>query len=304
MLKYFIIIGLACFGVGCNSNDNVEYCPDIEPNQLSTKSLWQQFNVTVPISPISENLIGIACHNCYANQSIDILDSHLRIELAIQSQVNAIELDVVFPDENYSQPMVSHDLTSSYVPLIDVLNNALLQQSRTMIFIELKGKIVKEQYIRDVLDVLKHYETSSPQYDYLNPNRFVAIRSFEHDTTLVTARKVITEVEYLGVQPFIKLSRLHYVKKLKTLKAEVEQAYECGMSMVEFDYRIGSNDIKALNSYAETMGMAVNVFTLDESNYREAIQELKDEVDVITVTDTLNSENNSLFERLRLLISE
>lgn len=291
---------------GCN-DDNVNYCPDVEPVTFPDTKLWQGINSNIPQASDTKNKIAVACHNCYDNNSSDALDTFLIIESAIESVVDIVELDIVIPELTYQQPMVSHELDSTQVPLESILSNQLLQQSNTILFLEIKGKITNKQYIRDVLDVLMTFLDSSTDFTYFNRERFVALRSFEHLTTLRTVRNVLNENKYSIVKPFIKLSSLHFMKKQSTLLSEVKQSHQCGMNLVEFDYRLGVDNIMELNNYAESLGLAVNVFTIDDSNYQEAVSSLKNSIDVITVNSTLddehvNTKELSLFERVRNLI--
>jgi hypothetical protein len=53
--------------------------------------------------------------------------------------------------------------------------------------------------------------------------------------------------------------------------------------MVEFDQQIGIRDIVHLNAYAETFGLGVNVFTLDEDNYADLVLEIASDVDILTI---------------------
>jgi len=304
-IKKLAIPLLALVLQGCDSED-INYCPDVEVVANPDYSLWAE-NSSISFSSDGTNQIAIACHNCYSNTSSDALSTHFKVEQAIDSLVDIIELDVVFPTDNYAYPMVSHEQESNSVSLQEVLSNQILNQSQAMIFVELKGKITEKQYIRDVLDTLMIYRTSPSDFDYFSIDRPVFIRSFEHDTTLINAREVLNEETYKSVKSFVKLSRLHYVKKKKTMLAEIEQAHECGMHMVEFDQRLGLEVVKSLNEYAEDLGLSVAVFTFNESNYQGQVEELASEIDVITVEGDDNASDvvNSvpLFERIRQLIT-
>jgi len=289
---------------GCNNDVDLS-CSDIGPLPMSEQPLWGPSN-SIAITSRSNNPVAIACHNCFSNNSNKVAASFNVIESAINSLVDIVELDVVFPKENYQQPMVSHDLDSSHVSLSSVLSNQLLLQSSVMLFIEVKGKIKNEQYIRDLLDTLMTPIYSTYQHRFINADRLITLRSFEHSTTLLTIQRVLAEDKYSSIKPFIKLSRLHFFKEESEIYAEIEQSYQCGMSMVEFDYRLGVEKIKSLNMYAEAIGMSVNVFTIDESNYIEAVQGLKEHIDVITVDVKIGAQYSSstipLFERVRELI--
>jgi hypothetical protein len=74
---------------------------------------------------------------------------------------------------------------------------------------------------------------------------------------------------------------------------EIYQAYFCGFHVIELNIRLGVETIKTLNNYVDTLGVAVNIFTLNESNYLSLAKELKYNVD---------SYNVSLFVKLRAIL--
>jgi len=72
--------------------------------------------------------------------------------------------------------------------------------------------------------------------------------------------------------------------------SKIDEVHSCGFHMIELDIRTELPIIKILNSYAEMKGLSVNVFTVDEFNYIEAMSALKDDVDVITLETRINDE--------------
>lgn len=289
----------------CNDSD-INYCPDITPVVTPETNFYQ--NVSLPLLSVDngENSIGITCHNCYDNNSVDANDTMHLIEYAISSGVHFIELDIVIPAEDYNGPVISHEQAGSHVLLTDIVSYSGLIESEQLLFLELKGDIASKQDIRDILNVLMSAKKSNGGFAYFNQSRFVTMRAYKHDVTLATLRDVLLESEYAQILPFIKFSRLHHPKTEQTLLAEIKQSYECGMHMVELDVRLGTDSLILLNAYAETLGLAVNIFTIDESNYRESVQSLKTEVDMLTVEERNISysaiENSSLFDRIQTLL--
>lgn len=290
---------------GCNS-ENIDYCPDIDPIVSEGSSYWQESEQYLSYTS-THNPIAIACHNCYVNNSADVIDTELVIESAINNNADIVELDVVIPTDNYIGPMVSHDLKSVKVNLYDVLAVPALLQSSAGVFIEIKGKVDNKQYIRDILDTLMQFKNSVSEYSYFNQHRIIAFRSFELYSTLLTLHSVLMEDKYLTIAPFVKLNSLHYLKEQKALLAEIQQSYQCGMNMVELDYRAGASTIKTLNEYAESLGLGVGVFTLDETTFEVAIKALQDDVDVFIIstdeTSKLSQTIESIFLRAREFIN-
>jgi len=136
--KIIIILSFSWLLLGCNS-DNKNYCPSTAPVANSEKSIWQEYNTAnIALSSKVRNPIAIACHNCFDNNSDELYDSYDVIESAINASVDIVELDIVFPDEAYQEPMVSHDQESKKVPLNSILSNQLLLQSSAILFIEVK----------------------------------------------------------------------------------------------------------------------------------------------------------------------
>lgn len=299
------IIALSIFLQSCNQ-EQTDYCPDINPVVTTDSSYWQGLEQNLVYSS-SNNHVAIACHNCYANNSANVFDTELIIESAINNNADIVELDVVFPVGNYVEPMVSHELNSASVRLSEVLATPLLLQSTTSIFLELKGNVEDKQLIRDVLDTLMQFKRSASTFNYFNQERIIAFRSFELYSTLLNVRSVLSEEKYMSIAPFVKLNRLHYFKKSDALFAEVQESYQCGMNMVELDYRSGIGPISALNEYAKSLGLGVSVFTLNESNFEEAIVSLKDSVDVFTIStenqSKLSQGLDSILLRARVLIN-
>jgi hypothetical protein len=301
IIKILILLSILS---GCKESDDINYCPEINPKVTFETSYWDNVNKTLSLSNENNNPVALVCHNCYDNESADTLNTELVIESAIVDLVDIIELDVVIDEVKYEFPQVSHELSSSKVSFLEILSNEVLLQSSTSIFIELKGKITEKKYIRDILDNLMSFESSINQFNYFNEQRIVALRSYEHETTLLTAYDVLKEDKYSAIASYIKLNRIHHYKKQKVLFAEIEQSHECGMDMIELDYRLGNNSIKLLTEYAESLGIAVNVFTLDKNNYESAIKALKNNVDSFTLSSELiDSQEESIYLKARALLN-
>jgi glycerophosphoryl diester phosphodiesterase len=250
------------------------------------------------------NKLAIACHNCYQNDEVLTSLTEERITSAILNDVDLIELDVIF--EKNEQIVVKHESDSNGQPLANILAIPSLVNATQLLFIEIKGEVTSKADIRLFLEKLMLPQLYNGVYSYLNAERFTILRSVENSGVLSIIKEVLNEDEFALIKPYIKLSRLHYNKKEKNIIAEINQAHQCGFHMVEFNLKMGTDVIKNLNSYAQSLGMAVNVFTLDESNYYEAVQVLKDEVDVLTVESEMGSNasylGESIFQRIRELL--
>jgi len=252
----------------------------------------------------SVNQLALACHNCYKNNQTSIIYTEERITSAVLNDVDLIELDVVF--EKNEQIVVKHQSISQGPPLTEVLSIPTLIDATQLLFIEIKGEVSAKTDVRLFLDILMSERLDNNNFTYLNSQRFTILRSAEDEGVLWLLNEVLNEEEYAVIKPYIKLSWLHSVQKEKRIIAEINQAHQCGFHMVEFDLKMGTDSIKNLNAYAESLGMAVNVFTLDESNYFEAVNALKNDVDVLTVESGVYSDSNyfgeSIFQKIRELL--
>jgi len=289
---------------GCNHSDEKVYCPSIEPVVNTSTVFFENTLQNISYTNDSANQLALACHNCYKNNQVSTIYTEERITSAILNDVDLIELDVVF--ETNEQIVVKHESTSQGPLFTDVLSLPSLINATQILFIEIKGEVTSKEDVRFFLDILMSHRLYNNHFTYLNPERFTTLRSIENNGVLWLMNEVLNEDKYAVIKPYIKLSRLHYKKTEKSIIAEINQAYQCGFHMVEFDLKMGTGAIKNLNAYAESLGMAVNVFTLDESNYFEAVNALKNDVDVLTVESGVYSDSNyfgeSIFQKIRELL--
>jgi len=296
----FITISLQ----GCFHDEDSKYCPSVEPVVDANSIFFADVSQGIEYVGSGEHQLAIACHNCYDNASEYTIETEMIIESAISHNTDLIELDVVMSDAEGKAAYISHESTTTGPLFSDVIANSLLINASQILFLEIKAQLDLKENVRELFRQLMAHKINDVTYAYFNSQRFTVIRSIETDKTLRRFREVLEENEFEQIRPFIKLSRLFYPKEESAMINEIGQVHSCGFHMIELDTRIGIESIKSLNAYADTLGLAVNVFTLDESNYSSFVNELKHDVDVITVEtrEFNNAQETSLFQKVRALL--
>lgn len=300
-IKCFLVIFFTTILQGCLDQSGSKYCPSVEPVVNVNSNFFENISQPVQYVGTSEHQLAIACHNCYENQSEYISDSNKIIESGITNNVDFIELDIVMSDESGQEAYISHESTSTGPLFVNVIANPLLINATQILFLELKGKIDIKENIRVFFESLMQHQFHDGTYAYLNSQRFTVIRSIETDKTLRQFREVLSEEKFKVIKPYIKLSRLFYPKEESKMINEIDQVHSCGFHMIELETRLGTDVIKSLANYAKALGLAVNVFTIDDSNYASYVGSLKRDIDVLTVEnrDSNGLRNTSLFHKIR-----
>lgn len=303
--KFSFILLLLLLMSGCNSSDEA-YCQNVTPVEYSEQSIF--VNVSQPISILagSGNMLALACHNCYQNNNASLVESLNIIESAITERADLIELDITLSSDKNIAFKVSHENESAGVPFELLIAQTSLVVSDQLLFIEIKDEIKSLEQVRAFLNILKAHTNSSGRYAYLNENRFVTLRNIDNNNTLARFRTVLDEADFSDIKPYVKLSRLYYKKTEAEMYQEITTANQCGFHMVELDLRLGVDVILSLNAYAENLGMAVNVFTVNQNNVDEAVFALKHDIDIFTIeeNDSLQVTGNSLVSYVKQLINE
>jgi hypothetical protein len=297
-----ICVFLLC---GCGNSEE-SYCQNVVPIEYSSRSIFANANQSVTVVPESGNMLALACHNCYQNNNASLTNTVGVIEFALEVGADLIELDISLANDKESVFTVSHEGESVGVEFEQLISQSSLVNSDQLLFIEIKNEFQTLEIIRDFLNILKSQIQPSGQYTYLNENRFVTIRHIDNNNSLARFRTVLSEQEFSGIKPFIKLSRLYYKKTEAQMYQEITTAHQCGFHMVELDVRLGVDVILSLNAYAETLGLAVNVFTLNQDNFEELVLGLKHDVDILTIEEGSWYEltNSSLIRYIRDILSE
>lgn len=290
---------------GCGEPEG-NYCHDTVPIEYSLQSIFANVNQSITVVPESANMLALACHNCYQNNNTSLTDTISEIEFALKGSADLIELDISLANDMESVFTVSHEGESVGVEFKELISQPSLVNSDQLLFIEIKNEFLNLEITRDFLNILKSQIQPSGQYTYLNENRFVTIRHIDNNDSLARFRTVLSEQEFSDIKPFIKLSRLYYKKTEAQMYEEITTAHQCGFHMVELDVRLGVDVILSLNAYAETLGLAVNVFTLNQDNFEELVSGLKHDVDILTIEEGNWYEltNTSLIRYIRDILSE
>ena len=301
--KLFLVVLSFSLLFGCKSSKG-KFCQEVTPASFSSQSIFANVNQDISVVAGSENMLALSCHNCYQNNNSSLLDSLSVIESAIDGGADLIELDITLSlDQNVSFK-VSHENNSLGVSFEELLSQPSLINANQLLFIEMKDELATLELVRAFLSILKAHKYSSVKYAYLNENRFVTIRNIDNNNTLGRFRTVLAEREFSDIRPYIKLSRLYYKKTEPQMYQEITTAKQCGFHMVELNYNLGVDVILALNTYAENLGLAVNVFTLEQHNVEEALIELKHDVDILTIEDNSYDREDSIFNHVKQLIND
>gem|GEM_PF-5844603 len=288
----------------CNSSDD-SYCQNATPVEYTGLSIFTNINQPVTVLADSDNMLALACHNCYQNNNEFLADSLYKIESAIVEGADLIELDITLSKDKAISFKVSHENESVGVAFDQLIAQPSLVSSEQLLFLEIKDEIETLKQVRDFLGILKSHKHPSGRYAYLNDNRFVIIRNIDNNNTLARFRTVLAEPDFADIKPYVKLSRLYYKKTESQMYQEITTAHQCGFHMVELDLRLGLDVILSLNAHAEDLGLAVNVFTLNQENYEELMLALKHDVDIFTIEegDTFESTGYSLISYIKQLIN-
>ncbi|MCJ8294778.1 MAG: hypothetical protein MJK15_10265 [Colwellia sp.] len=289
--------------VACQESSDV-LCVGAKPVTFSEDSIFINVSQSLSVIPSSGNILALACHNCYKNNDEQLDASLNKISAGIDNNADLIELDLVL--DNKGMFRVSHEFESAGVAFSDIIAQSLLLDSELLLFIEFKQELKELQSIRSFLHSLLIHTNVSGQYAYLNNNRFIIVRNIQNNKTLSRFRIVLAEDEFADIEDFVKLSRLHDNKSEIKIFTEITKAHQCGFHMVEFDLRLGINAILRLNAYAESLGLAVNVFTLvDNRDLNLVVSALKHDVDVLTIEDNRSKQEteNSLIQYVKQLLS-
>ncbi|WP_286265533.1 hypothetical protein [Thalassotalea atypica] len=288
---------------GCNSENDVNYCADISPTKISKNAfLFDYFEQDI-VTNRAGRKVAVSCHNCYANNS-ELNETLTLIHSAKTGSADFIEIDVLYGNENINSIAISHDESSELVDFDAVINSPDLVDARQILFVEVKGVIISEEQARTLIRQISAPMNAFNQRAYLNPNRMTFIRSFEFDGSLSRFYQVLEEPEFAEVRPYILLSRLTYIKSQKTMFAEIEQAAECGLDMVELSAEVKTQRLTSLSEYAQSLGLLVNVFTFNDDELDTKLSQSLSHVDVVTIEPNRNAETQTVFESAKEIIQQ
>jgi glycerophosphoryl diester phosphodiesterase len=276
------------------------------PVEYTGLSIFTNVNQPVTVLADSDNMLALACHNCYQNNNDFLADSLYKVESAIAEGADLIELDITLSDDEGVVFKVSHENESAGASFKQLIAQPSLVNSDQLLFLEIKGEIKTLELVREFLTILKAHRHTSGRYAYLNDSRFVTLRNIDNNNTLARFRTVLAEPNFSDIKKYVKLSRLYYKKTEVQMYQEITTAHQCGFHMIELDIRLGFDVIMSLNAYAEGLGLSVNVFTLNQDNFEELTLVLKHDVDVLTIEDgdMFESTGYSLIYYIKQLISE
>jgi hypothetical protein len=301
-VSFFFILSIVFFG--CQDTNDVS-CKGAIPVTFSNDSIFINTSQNPSVVSGSGNVLALSCHNCYQNDNAFLPKSLSKIDSAINASADLIELDLVF-DNQANEFRVSHEKESDGVLFTQIISQPMLVNTTELLFIELKQKITELSKIRSLFNSLKLHVNSTGQYAYLNQNRFVTIRHMQDSQTLSRFRNVLAEREFADIRDFVKLSRLYYKKEETQIFNEIVNAHQCGFHMIELEVGLGIEVILRLNAFAENLGLAVNVFTIINTNVDNTVSALKHDIDILTIEDssTESITEESLISYVKKLLNE
>ncbi len=283
----------------CNTKSEAISCIDAHPAVDKGAEFFTGVAQPLTFSKYSSRPIAVSCHNCYRQSSTE--DTISIIKTAIEGDADSIELDVL--TTNIEAPIIAHDPDSDGVFLNGIVGHELLIESTRILFVELKDIETPKEEGRKLLRLLKRQKKLDGKYAYFNSERFTVIRHADGYDTLSNFRDVLAEAEFTDIQPFVKLSRIYFPAK----HINIEQVHQCGYHMVEFDHRIGSETIQKKALQAKSLGLGVNLFTLEHGNFKVILSDLSLNIDSVTIEpNTVNTQlldDGSIFEQVKQFIN-
>jgi len=235
---------------------------------------------------------AISCHNCYTSELSSTL---VKIHSAQTNGADLIELDL---KEQGGTVYVQHDDNGSVAgpKLTDVLADQPLKAGDQMLFMEFKETAPTDTSVKQVLDALV-------ANGFGKAGRPVVLRAFDSvSQSLLIARRLLATAQYASLRPYVRLMVLFAQadgNDIAALQTRVLQARGKGYHGVEFEYRT-PNLFGAL-TYARSLDLGINVWTVPSSMGEVFVANLRDEVDAITVDYPVDKSravvaaNNGLF---------
>lgn len=281
---------------GCN-DDDANYCPTIEPSvNVDGINFIQQ--------AVSKATL-ISCHNCYNDNSELLEDTLAVIEYNLALPIDIIELDIELLSD---KALITHQADGSGVPLKEVLENGVLVGADKFVFLELKNSLSSTEqadYLLEEIDA--YFNKVRTERGDLTVKPIVIRTAVDIDSTIIINERLASSI-YSHLEGLVKTSHILYPKNTKATLSEVQQAYQCGSEMVEFSVRKGSQALGVKLSFASSLGLATNVYTLDKNNYQEVIANGGKQSDVLTIKKEEVSANSSerttsLYEQVLTLIT-
>ncbi|CAA0122162.1 Uncharacterised protein [Halioglobus japonicus] len=213
-------------------------------------AFWQGVDRQMTTTP-NGHVIGINCHNCYAEVE-DVTETLSAIHEAQAAGADLIELDLIWRDGDV---FVSHDPTTSpRTQFASVIADTALINGDQILFIELKTATTDTDFTNAVLHelMLNGYLGSG--------GRPVVIRSFQ-ESTLDAMRSTLLDTLYSSYSERVRLSLIYRETSFVSLQAWQNDIIEKSSKyhMVEFDK--DTENLFSLISTAKNQELGVGLWT-------------------------------------------
>jgi len=231
-------------------------------------------------SPLG-NLAAISAHNCYlafVDPPTSLLATRTMIQEAVDGGADLIELDIKSEGDEI---VVDHDDdgTVDGALLADVLALPELRDGDQILFLEIKETQPTEAFVADLLDLL-----DARREHYARNGRPVVLRTFlSRLENVALARQLLEAGAYPLIEHYVRLSVLfgnNDFPVLSTFQEKIAQVATDGYGMVEFQYQ--DRNLLGKLSYARSLGLGTNVWTVPVSMGAVFTTALREEVDAIT----------------------
>jgi glycerophosphoryl diester phosphodiesterase len=252
------------------SNASLDWWPDATSPACDGQAYWTGISRALSVTPYGRET-AVSCHNCYvvgASSAASLTSTLTTIHQAQANGADLIELDlkdqggVVYVDHNDAG-------TTTGAIFGDVLADAALKSGTEMLFIELKETTESESFVRSVLQTLM---TSG----YGKQGRPVFLRAFNAVShNLAIAQRLLATAEFVALRPYV---RLHVL--IDTQQSAVLGVKNKGYHGVEFQYQ--SANLFGAMTYAQSLNLGTNAWTIPTSAGEVFVATLRDEVDAIT----------------------
>ncbi len=226
------------------------------------------------------NVVPISCHNCYNGPNDEVYDAaaaRAKIATALGRGADLIEIDIA----DAGGTLCAHhgDLSScaGSPTLAELLSDATLTASDAMLFIEIKESgATPAAFATQILTLLDAHR------EVVRNGRPLFLRAFASIRSYLTAIRTAA-ADYPMIAPYLRYSVLYGASTtpVATMQADIAtDVAGAGFDMVELHYQ--QTNMAGLVSYAQSLGLAVGVWTIPGSFGEVFIAALREMVDELT----------------------
>lgn len=226
------------------------------------------------------NVVPISCHNCYNGPSNEVYDTAMaraKISLALGRGADLIEIDIADAGGTLCAYHGDPSSCAGAPTLSDLLSDATLSTSDAMLFIEIKETgATPAAFATELLTLLDAHR------ELVRNGRPLFLRAFASLRDYLTAIQ-IAAADYPMIAPYLRYSVLYGASStaVATMQAAIAtDVASAGFDMVELNYQ--QTNMAGLLSYAQSLGLAVGVWTIPGSFGEVFIAALREMVDQIT----------------------